>query len=66
MVTIIINLEIQIKVFLDFLEFMQKFVSNLAKKCVDIVHEYNKKAIMFVEITGLELNHMGNILKISV
>lgn len=36
------------KVFLDFLEFMQKFVSNLAKKCVDIVHEYNKKAIMFV------------------
>lgn len=43
---------------------MQKnSVSNLAKKCVDIVHEYNKKQLCLLEITGLELNHMGNILK---
>lgn len=36
------------KVFLDYMDFMQKFVSTLAKVCVDIVHEYGKEAIMFV------------------
>lgn len=36
------------KVFLDYIDFMQKFVSSIAKVCVDIVHEYNKEAIMFV------------------
>ncbi|CAM3072641.1 1,3-beta-galactosyl-N-acetylhexosamine phosphorylase [Streptobacillus felis] len=36
------------KVFLDYIDFMQKFVSTLAKVCVDIVHEYGKEAIMFI------------------
>ncbi|WP_073507820.1 1,3-beta-galactosyl-N-acetylhexosamine phosphorylase [Streptobacillus notomytis] len=36
------------KVFLDYIDFIQKFVSTLAKVCVDIVHEYGKEAIMFV------------------
>lgn len=34
--------------FLDFIDFMQNFVTSIARKCVDIVHEYNKEAIMFV------------------
>ena len=30
------------------LNFNSKFVSELAKECVDLVHKYNKKAIMFL------------------
>lgn len=36
------------KAFKDYMEMMQKFVSKLARECVDIVHKYNKEAIMFV------------------
>lgn len=36
------------KHYLDWMEFNQKFISGFAKKCVDLVHKYNKKAIMFL------------------
>ena len=36
------------KHYLDWMEFNQKFISEFAKKCVDLVHKYNKKAIMFL------------------
>lgn len=36
------------KKYLDWIEFNQKFISSFAKKCVDLVHEYKKKAIMFL------------------
>ncbi|MDY3032208.1 MAG: 1,3-beta-galactosyl-N-acetylhexosamine phosphorylase [Clostridia bacterium] len=36
------------KKYLDWMEFNCKFVSAFAKKCVDVVHKYNKKAIMFL------------------
>lgn len=36
------------KKYLDWMDFNQKFVSGFAKRCVDLVHKYNKKAIMFL------------------
>jgi 1,3-beta-galactosyl-N-acetylhexosamine phosphorylase len=36
------------KKYLDWMDFMMGFVSGFAKKCVDLVHKYNKKAIMFL------------------
>lgn len=36
------------KQFLDWLDFQQQFVSELAKECVDIIKEYKKEAIMFL------------------
>lgn len=36
------------KTYLDWIDFNSKFVSEFAKKCVDLVHKYNKKAIMFL------------------
>ncbi len=36
------------KKYLDWIEFNSRFVSSFAKKCVDLVHSYNKKAIMFL------------------
>ncbi|WP_164217795.1 1,3-beta-galactosyl-N-acetylhexosamine phosphorylase [Virgibacillus sp. YIM 98842] len=34
--------------FLDWMDFQQKFVSELAKECVDIIHSYGKEAMMFL------------------
>lgn len=36
------------KEFLDYIEFQQRFVSEKAKRLVDIVHKHGKKAIMFL------------------
>ncbi|SDA43811.1 1,3-beta-galactosyl-N-acetylhexosamine phosphorylase [Lachnospiraceae bacterium G11] len=36
------------KKYLDWMDFNQRFVASFAKKCVDLVHKYNKKAIMFL------------------
>ncbi len=36
------------KHYLDWMEFNQKFVASFAKECVDLVHSYGKKAIMFL------------------
>ena len=36
------------KEFLDYIDFQQRFVSQKAKRLVDLVHKYNKKAIMFL------------------
>ena len=36
------------KEFLDWMDFQQKFVSELAKECVDIIHSYGKEAMMFL------------------
>lgn len=36
------------KKYLDWIDFNSKFVSQLAKECVDLVHKHNKKAIMFL------------------
>jgi 1,3-beta-galactosyl-N-acetylhexosamine phosphorylase len=36
------------KKYLDWMEFVSEFVSEFAKECVDLVHKYNKKAIMFL------------------
>lgn len=36
------------KEFLDWIDYQQKFVSELAKECVDIVHSYGKEAMMFL------------------
>lgn len=36
------------KKYLDWIDFNSKFVSALAKESVDLVHSYNKKAIMFL------------------
>lgn len=36
------------KKYLDWMDFNSKFVSAFAKECVDLVHKYNKKAIMFL------------------
>lgn len=35
-------------IYLEFLDYMQEFVSSVAKKCVEIVHNNGKEAIMFV------------------
>lgn len=35
------------KKYLDWMDFNQRFVSQFAKQCVDIVHKHNRKAIMF-------------------
>ncbi|WP_440898090.1 1,3-beta-galactosyl-N-acetylhexosamine phosphorylase [Amphibacillus sp. Q70] len=34
--------------FLDWMDFQTKFVSELAKECVDIIHNYGKEAMMFL------------------
>lgn len=34
--------------FLDYIDFQAKFVAEKAKRLVDMVHKYNKKAIMFL------------------
>lgn len=34
--------------FLDWIDFQTKFVSELAKECVDIIHNYEKEAMMFL------------------
>lgn len=34
--------------YLDWMDFNQKFVASCAKTCVDMVHSYQKKAIMFL------------------
>src|SRR5699024_10212543 len=36
------------KEFLDWMDFQQKFVSELAKECVDMIHSYGKEAMMFL------------------
>ena len=36
------------KKYLDWMDFVSKFVSEFAKECVSLVHKYNKKAIMFL------------------
>ena len=36
------------KKYLDWMDFNQRFVAEFAKKCVDLVHKHNKKAIMFL------------------
>ncbi len=36
------------KEYLDWIEFMQQFVSKNAKKCVDLCHKYGKEAMMFL------------------
>ena len=36
------------KKFLDYIDFQQRFVSERAKRLVDLVHKYNKKAVMFL------------------
>lgn len=36
------------KRYLDWMEFNQKFVASYAEKCVELVHSYGKKAIMFL------------------
>lgn len=36
------------KAFLDWIDFQQRFVSELAKECVDIIKGYGKEAIMFL------------------
>ncbi|MFC0302660.1 1,3-beta-galactosyl-N-acetylhexosamine phosphorylase [Virgibacillus soli] len=36
------------KEFLDWMDFQQQFVSELAKECVDLIHEYGKEAMMFL------------------
>ncbi len=36
------------KAFLDWIDFQSKFVSELAKECVDIIHAYGKEAMMFL------------------
>lgn len=35
------------KEFLDWMDFVQKFVRAYTKKCVDMVHKYGKKAVLF-------------------
>ena len=44
------------------MDFQQREVCKLAKKFVDICHEYGKEAMMFWAIIGLEQNHMANTL----
>src|SRR5699024_7095598 len=34
--------------FLDWIDFQQQFVSELAKECVEIIHRYGKEAMMFL------------------
>lgn len=34
--------------YLDWMDYNQRFVAEFAKKCVEIVHRYQKKAIMFL------------------
>lgn len=36
------------KKYLDWMDFNMKFVAGFAKQCVDLVHTYEKKAIMFL------------------
>lgn len=50
------------KEYRDFMDFQQREVSKLAKKFVDICHEYGKEAMMFLGITGLVQSHLENIL----
>lgn len=36
------------KKYMDWIDFNQKFISEFAAKCVSMVHDYHKKAIMFL------------------
>lgn len=36
------------KRYLEWMDFNQRFIASFAKKCVDLVHAYGKKAIMFL------------------
>src|SRR5699024_2040575 len=52
--------------FLDWIDFQQRFVSELAKECVDLIHSYGKEAMMFLgdhwagtEPYGKYFKHIG-------
>lgn len=49
--------------FLDYLDFVQQFVSKAAKECVDVVHKYNKKAYMFIGDNWIGTEPYGNYFK---
>lgn len=36
------------KKYMEWMDFNQRFIASFAKKCVDMVHDYGKKAIMFL------------------
>ncbi len=40
--------EVPTQKYLDWMHFNQKFIAERAKACVDLVHRYHKKAIMFL------------------
>ncbi|HLR09080.1 MAG TPA: 1,3-beta-galactosyl-N-acetylhexosamine phosphorylase [Bacillota bacterium] len=54
------------RAFLDWIDFQQRFVSELAKECVDLIHSYGKEAMMFLgdhwagtEPYGKYFKHIG-------
>lgn len=51
------------KEFKDYLDFQQKFVSELARKMVDMVHEKGKEAMMFLGDNWIGTEPYGNYFK---
>ncbi|MFL0267480.1 1,3-beta-galactosyl-N-acetylhexosamine phosphorylase [Candidatus Clostridium radicumherbarum] len=51
------------KSFLDWMDFAQKFVTENAKKCVDLCHEYGKEAMMFLGDNWIGTEPYGNYFK---
>ena len=51
------------KKYLDWMDFVGKFVAEFAKECVDLVHKYNKKAIMFLGDHWAGTEPYGNYFK---
>lgn len=51
------------KNFLEYMEYKQKFVSKLAKECVDLVHKYGKEAMMFIGDNWIGTEPFGDSFK---
>lgn len=49
--------------FLDYIDFESKFVAKRAKRLVDIVHKYNKKAVMFLGDSWIGIEPFGKYFK---
>lgn len=51
------------KEFLDYIDFQSQFVSKKAKRLVDLVHKYNKKAVMFLGDSWIGIEPFGKYFK---
>ena len=50
-------------IYKDWMDFIGKFVRNLGSKCVDIVHKYGKKAVVFYDDSWIGLEPQSETFK---